>query len=129
MKSIKVIVLAIVVFVGIKLYADEPTIQDLKMLFYNSQEDTIHVDNQDIVLTSKNSTLYFVGNMNKITIKGNMNDIYIDGVNEIEIVGNNNFIEWKSSDNANGKPIVKDKGGYNNVGKFSTDAMNKSDNE
>jgi hypothetical protein len=42
--------------------------------------------------------------------------VNINTVNEILVKGNYNFISWEKSSNANGKPLISDKGGYNNVG-------------
>ncbi|MBK9792027.1 MAG: DUF3060 domain-containing protein [Sphingobacteriales bacterium] len=75
------------------------------------------------------------GNDNKITFKGSIgkysnnrknNDITIVSVKQIIVPGSGNFVSWEKSDNAGGKPVIQDKGGYNNIERRSDNAMDQS---
>jgi hypothetical protein len=81
-----------------------------------------------IVIEGNNNSITVIEGNVKIFIKGKGNDINMISANYIEISGDNNFVSWEKSENASGKPQVNDKGGYNNVGKKSGKALNKSDN-
>jgi hypothetical protein len=92
---------------------------------------------QDAVIDSKYPAIVIEGSNNRINIadgntmifvKGKKNDINMISADYIEITGDDNFISWQVSNTASGKPVIKDKGGYNNVGKRTTGALNKSEN-
>jgi hypothetical protein len=92
---------------------------------------------QDGVIDSKYPAIVIEGSNNRINIadgntmifvKGKKNDINMISADYIEITGDDNFVSWQVSNNASGKPVIKDKGGYNNVGKRTTGALNKSEN-
>lgn len=85
-------------------------------------------DGKDIVINGNKNTIHFTGISKKLVIKGNNNDIDVDTVAAIEITGDYNFVAWKYGPDATSKPPVTDKGGYNNVGKRSGDALEKDEN-
>jgi hypothetical protein len=85
-------------------------------------------DGKDVVINGSKNTIHFTGVSKKLVIKGNNNDIDVDTVAAIEITGDYNFVAWKYGPDATSKPTVTDKGGYNNVGKRSGDALNKDEN-
>lgn len=94
----------------------------------SDKEDTLDVDGKDVRIAGNNNKLILTGNANKMLVSGKDNDIEISSVKEIIVSGSGNFISWEHSGNASGKPVVKDTGGYNNVGKKSGNALNKSEN-
>ncbi len=94
-------------------------------------------NNREAKITEAHKTIVIEGDGNKIEIgegneqifiKGKNNDINMKRADYIEITGDGNFVSWESTMNPNGKPVIVDKGGYNNVGKRSGSALNKSDN-
>lgn len=92
----------------------------------NNKEEEVLVDGKDIILSGNNNRLTFKGTISKILITGKDNDITIESVNQITISGNGNFVSWEKS--SNGKPVIQDKGGYNNIERRSSDAQDRSDN-
>ena len=94
----------------------------------NNKDEEIIVEGKDVILSGDDNRLTFKGTIGKILITGKNNDITIESVNQIMIPGNGNFVSWEKSSNANGKPIIQDKGGYNNVERRSGDAQDRSDN-
>ncbi|MFN8294638.1 MAG: DUF3060 domain-containing protein [Chitinophagales bacterium] len=94
----------------------------------SNKEEEIIVDGKDVILSGNDNKLTFKGTIGKILITGKDNDITIVTVNKITVTGNGNFVSWEKSTTANGKPIVEDKGGYNNIEKRSSDAIDRSDN-
>ncbi len=94
----------------------------------SDKEDTLDVDGKDVLIAGSNNKLVLTGNANKLLVSGKDNDIEVASVKEITVSGSGNFISWERSGNASGKPVVKDTGGYNNVGKKSGNALNKSEN-
>ena len=94
----------------------------------SDKEDTLDVDGKDILIAGNNNKLVLTGNANKLLVTGKDNDLEVASVKEITVSGNGNFIAWEHSGNASGKPLVKDSGGYNNIGKKSGNALNKSEN-
>jgi len=93
----------------------------------NATEDIV-VDGKDILLSGNDNKLTITGNVGKILITGKNNDITIVAVNEITITGSGNFVSWEKTNNANAKPVIQDKGGYNNVEKRSGNAQTKDEN-
>jgi len=63
-------------------------------------------------LTLNDKDVVIAGNDNKITIHG-----YVEKLSEIYIKNDYNFVSWQATPNKSGKPIISDKGGYNNIGK------------
>lgn len=94
----------------------------------SNKEEEIIVDGKDVILSGNDNKLTFKGTIGKILITGKDNDITIVTVNKITVTGNGNFVSWEKSTTANGKPVVEDKGGYNNIEKRSSDAIDRSDN-
>ena len=94
----------------------------------NNKEDEVTIDGKDVFISGNDNRLTFKGTIGKIIITGKDNDILIESVNQIIVSGNGNFVSWEKSTNASSKPIIQDKGGYNNIEKRSSDAMDRSDN-
>lgn len=94
----------------------------------SNKEEEVIVDGKDVLLSGNDNKLTFKGTIGKILITGKDNDITIETVNKITVSGNGNFVSWEKSTNAKGKPVVEDKGGYNNIEKRSSDAIDRSDN-
>lgn len=94
----------------------------------NGKEDEITVDGKDIVVSGNENRLTFKGTIRKIIITGKNNDILIESVKQIIVPGNGNFVSWEKSENTGGKPVIVDKGGYNNVERRSDNAQDRSDN-
>lgn len=94
----------------------------------NDFDEEVQVDGQEVLISGNNNKLTIKGKATTLVITGKDNDIVIESVNDIVITGNGNFVSWEKSQLHSGKPTVKDTGGYNNVGKKSGDALNKSDN-
>ena len=94
----------------------------------SDKEDTLDADGKDVLIAGNNNKLVLTGNANKLLVTGKDNDLEVASVKEITVSGNGNFIAWERSGNASGKPLVKDSGGYNNIGKKSGNALNKSEN-
>lgn len=94
----------------------------------NKEDASIIATDKAIVIDGNDNKINITGNCKQIFITGKNNDITIESLDTIEITGSGNFVSWEKSGNASGKPIVKDKGGYNNVGKKSGKALNKGDN-
>lgn len=94
----------------------------------NAEEKTIETDKQAVVITGSNNKMNLPGTYEKVVITGKNNDITITSVNTIVVTGNGNFVSWEKSSNNTGKPVIKDTGSYNNVGKKSGDALDKNDN-
>lgn len=106
-----------------------PTVSPDAIKFSDSnKEEEIIVDGKDVLLSGNDNKLTFKGAIGKILITGKDNDITIVTVNKISVTGNGNFVSWEKSTTANGKPVVEDKGGYNNIEKRSSDAIERSDN-
>ena len=93
----------------------------------SNKEEEIIIDGKDVVLSGNDNKLTFKGTIGKILITGKDNDITIETVNKITVSGNGNFVSWEKSTTTNGKPVVEDKGGYNNIEKRSGDAIERSD--
>lgn len=94
----------------------------------SDKEDTLEADGKDVLIAGNNNKLVLTGNVNKLLVTGKDNDLEVASVKEIIVSGNGNFISWERSGNTSGKPLVKDSGGYNNIGKKSGNALNKSEN-
>jgi len=94
----------------------------------SNKEEEMPVDGKDILLSGNNNKITFKGTVGKIVITGKDNDIYISSVEQIIVTGNGNFVSWEKSPNSNGKPYTLDRGGYNNIEKRSSDAIDRSDN-
>lgn len=94
----------------------------------NGKEEEITTDAKILMVSGNENKLSVKGKVDKLIISGKDNDITISSVNQIVISGSSNFVSWESSENTSGKPVVQDKGGYNNVGKKSGEALNKTDN-
>ncbi len=106
-----------------------PTVSADAIKFEGSdKEEEIKADGKDIHISGNGNKLTITGSAAHVLITGKDNDIAIQSVNEITVTGNGNFVSWEKTGNGNAKPVVQDKGGYNNVGKKSGDALNKSDN-
>ena len=86
------------------------------------------VDGKDVLISGNDNKLTITGNVAKIWITGKNNDITIVAVNEITITGSGNFVSWEKSNYSGAKPVIQDKGGYNNVEKRSGNAQTKSEN-
>lgn len=93
-------------------------------------------EKQDAEIEGNYAAIVVEGDHNKITVsdgtskifvKGKGNDISMVSADYIEITGDGNFVSWEKSANASGKPVVLDKGGYNNVGKRTGEALDKDD--
>lgn len=91
-------------------------------------EQEFTIQNKDVSIVGDGNKIKINGTVGKLSISGNDNEIDVESVKEIAIKFNYNFVSWQQSPNANGKPIISDKGGYNNVGKKSGAALDKSDN-
>jgi hypothetical protein len=94
----------------------------------SSKEEEITVDGKDVVISGNENKITFKGAVGKIVITGKNNDIFIESVKQIIVPGSGNFVSWEKSDNAGGKPVIQDKGGYNNIERRSDNAMDRSDN-
>ncbi len=90
----------------------------------NNKEEEIAVDGKDVVISGHDNKLNFTGKIGKLIITGKNNDITTQSVVQILVTGNGNFVSWEKA--PNGKPIVSDKGGYNNIEKRSSDAQNRN---
>jgi hypothetical protein len=99
-------------------------------VFVDNSEKTLNivVDGKDVVVSGNKNVINFTGVCKKLVVKGSGNDINIDTVAAIEISGDNNFVAWRYGPDATSKPTIIDKGGYNNVGKRSANALNKDEN-
>jgi hypothetical protein len=101
---------------------------DENAIIINDNEElelNIVADNQDILIAGNNNMINIEGVCKKILITGKGNDVNIKSVDEIHIKGNNNFVSWESTSNSTQKPLIKDLGGYNNIGKRSADIQQK----
>lgn len=94
----------------------------------NSKEEEITLDGKDVLISGNENKITFKGSIGKIVITGKNNDITIVSVKQIIVPGSGNFVSWEKSDNAGGKPVIQDKGGYNNIERRSDNAMDRSDN-
>lgn len=94
----------------------------------NSKEEEITLDGKDVLISGNENKITFKGNIGKIVITGKNNDITIVSVKQIIVPGSGNFVSWEKSDNAGGKPVIQDKGGYNNIERRSDNAIDRSDN-
>jgi len=94
----------------------------------NSKEEEISIDGKDVLISGNENKITFKGSIGKIVITGKNNDITIVSVKQIIVPGSGNFVSWEKSDNAGGKPVIQDKGGYNNIERRSDNAMDRSDN-
>lgn len=93
----------------------------------NNLEKEITLNGQDVLISGKDNKITIKGLIGKITITGKDNDVVIESVNQIIISGNGNFVSWEKTSNGNQKPNILDKGGYNNVGRKSGNALDKAD--
>ena len=92
------------------------------------QDAAISTSYKTIVIEGDNNKINIGEGNEKIFVKGKNNDIILKCADYIEITGNDNFISWETTNSPTHKPVIIDKGGYNNVGKRSSGALNKSDN-
>lgn len=107
-----------------KSIAFKPQVAANALKFESSnKEDEVNVDGKDILVSGSNNKLTITGNVGKILISGKDNDITIVAVNEIVITGNGNFVSWEKTNSSAVKPVIQDKGGYNNVEKRSRNAQ------
>jgi hypothetical protein len=106
------------------------TIPSDALIFNSSNQETAEINATDkaIVISGNENKITITGNCSQLFITGKNNDIVVESLDTIEITGSGNFVSWEKSTNATGKPNIKDKGGYNNVGKKSGKALNKGDN-
>ena len=112
-----------------KPIAAKPQVAADAIKFENSnKEEELSVDGKDILISGSNNKLTIIGNVGKILITGKDNDISIVAVNEIVITGSGNFVSWEKTNSSSVKPIIQDKGGYNNVEKRSGNAQTKEEN-
>lgn len=91
----------------------------------NNIEKEISLQGENVLLSGSNNKITIKGIVGKISITGKDNDVYIETVNHITVSGNGNFVSWEKSTNANGKPVIVDKGGYNNIDKRSSNAVER----
>lgn len=94
----------------------------------SNKEEEITLDGKDVLISGNDNKITFKGSIGKIVITGKNNDITIVSVKQIIVPGSGNFVSWEKSDNAGGKPVIQDKGGYNNIERRSDNAMDRSDN-
>mgnify|MGYP002138972700 FL=1 len=92
----------------------------------SNKEEEIAVDGKDVVISGHDNKLIFTGKIGKLIITGKDNDITAQSVAQIIVTGNGNFVSWEKA--PNGKPILSDKGGYNNIEKRSSDAQIRNGN-
>lgn len=93
---------------------------DENALIINNNDDkkmVVEANNQDVLIAGKNNVIKITGTCKTVLITGEDNDVEIDSVEQIVIKGNYNFVSWIATQNPTEKPIIKDTGGYNNVGK------------
>jgi hypothetical protein len=103
--------------------------EDAYVISYSDKQDTaISTTSKAVVITGDNNKLTFNDSNTQLFIKGKNNDVNMRCADYIEITGDGNFVSWETSKSPTGKPQIVDKGGYNNVGKRSSGALNKSDN-
>ena len=97
--------------------------------YYKSsgKADTISISYKSIVIEGDNNKLYIREGNDQVFIKGKNNDINMKSADYIEITGDGNFVSWETTKNPTHKPVVQDKGGYNNVGKRANTALNKAE--
>lgn len=88
----------------------------------DEMEKEITANGEDILVTGNNNMITITGKVNKIVITGKANDINLDEVQEIQIIGNYNFVGWKTA-GEQAQPKTSDKGSYNNIGKRSSAAQ------
>lgn len=98
----------------------------IKFELSNETQD-INVDQKDVLIAGNDNILTITGNVNKILITGKNNDITIVSFDEIVITGSGNFVSWEKTNNNAARPTMTDKGGYNNIGKKTGEAMNKDE--
>lgn len=67
-------------------------------------------------VSGNGNIISFKGAIDKIIISGKNNDIYTESVEQVIVSGNSNIVSWEKSKNVSGKPVVQDKGAYNNIG-------------
>lgn len=94
----------------------------------NNKTATITTAYKTIVVTGDGNHIDIGDGNGVIFVKGKNNDINMKTADYIEVTGDGNFVSWEASKSPTGKPVVLDKGGYNNVGKRASGALNKSDN-
>ena len=91
-------------------------------------EQEIVLNEQDVLLSGSDNKIHIKGTVANITITGKNNEVDLESVNSILLSSDFNFVSWQTSTNKSGKPIVTDKGGYNNVGKKSANSLQKGEN-
>ncbi|MCB0507557.1 MAG: DUF3060 domain-containing protein [Chitinophagales bacterium] len=89
---------------------------------------TIELSGENVVVSGNNNKIQINGEVKTLTISGENNEIDVESAKAIVITGDYNFVSWKKSNNTSGKPTISDKGGYNNVGKKASDALDKQQN-
>ena len=102
--------------------------EDAILIGDSNSDQGIQAEGKDILISGDKNTIHFTGICQKLVITGKYNDIDVDTVSAIVITGNYNFVSWKLGTNAKAKPVITDKGGYNNVGKRSGQALSRDDN-
>ena len=110
-----------------KIEASVPVEEKVYKIEESKLEKEITLNGQDVLISGNDNKITIKGLIGKITITGKDNDLVIESVNQIIISGNGNFVSWEKTSNGNQKPNITDKGGYNNVGRKSGNALDKSD--
>ncbi|HRB92293.1 MAG TPA: DUF3060 domain-containing protein [Chitinophagales bacterium] len=80
-------------------------------------EKELTLNDKDVVIAGNDNKITIHGYVEKLSILGKNNEIDVESVHEIYIKNDYNFVSWQATPNKSGKPIISDKGGYNNIGK------------
>lgn len=142
----KIIIYFTIVFIGIhsnygQAFSTPPTVtkeistsskvsktEKIYKIEQSNVEQEIVLNEQDVLLSGSDNKIHIKGTVANITITGKNNEVDLESVNSILLSSDFNFVSWQTSTNKSGKPIVTDKGGYNNVGKKSANSLQKGEN-
>lgn len=81
----------------------------------NDIEQTVTANGGNVTLVGNDCVITIKGSATRLTISGNENKVYVDNVNHIDLVGSDNVVNFKTSDNKNKKPITAVTGNDNVV--------------
>ena len=112
-----------------KIEVSVPVEEKVYKIEESNLEKEITLNGQDVLISGNDNKITIKALIGKITITGKDKDDVIESVNQIVITGNGNFVSWEKTSNGNQKPNILDKGGYNNVGRKSGNALDKADDQ
>lgn len=84
----------------------------------NDIQETVNANGGTVAIIGNNCEITVKGSAEKLTVSGNENKIYIDKLNHLELVGSDNIINYKTTDNKTKKPITAITGSDNSIKKI-----------